>query len=102
MDRRILACAASMAAGVNFLPWTGPMIRSASSLKIPVASIFNPLLPVQAIGMVFVFGCAWCSAGAKAAAWESRRRARGPVLRRELDERNRRFAGPDAFGSMLR
>ena len=27
MDKRILACAASMAAGVNFLPWTGPMIR---------------------------------------------------------------------------
>jgi CitMHS family citrate-Mg2+:H+ or citrate-Ca2+:H+ symporter len=27
MDKRVLACAASLAAGVNFLPWTGPMIR---------------------------------------------------------------------------
>jgi CitMHS family citrate-Mg2+:H+ or citrate-Ca2+:H+ symporter len=59
MDKRILACAASLAAGVNFLPWTGPMIRSSAALKIPVASIFNPLVPVQAIGLVFVFACAW-------------------------------------------
>ena len=35
MDKRILACCASMAAGVNFLPWTGPMIRSAAALKVP-------------------------------------------------------------------
>ena len=33
MDRRVLACAASMAAGVNFLPWTGPMIRASASLQ---------------------------------------------------------------------
>jgi len=44
---------------VNFLPWTGPMIRSSASLKIPVASIFNPLIPVQAVGLAFVFTCAW-------------------------------------------
>jgi len=59
MDRRILACAASMAAGVNFLPWTGPMIRASASLKLPVASIFNPLLPAQMAGLAFVFACAW-------------------------------------------
>lgn len=59
MDRRVLACAVSMAAGVNFLPWTGPMIRSAAALKIPVASIFNPLLPVQAVGLAFVFSACW-------------------------------------------
>lgn len=51
--------AVSMAAGINFLPWTGPMIRSSASLKIPVASIFNPLIPVQAVGLAFVFTCAW-------------------------------------------
>jgi CitMHS family citrate-Mg2+:H+ or citrate-Ca2+:H+ symporter len=59
MDKRVLACSASMAAGVNFLPWTGPMIRAAASLKIPVASIFNPLVPVQIVGLAFVFVCAW-------------------------------------------
>ena len=33
IDKRILACAVSMAAGVNFLPWTGPMIRASAALK---------------------------------------------------------------------
>ncbi len=86
MDKRVLACAASMAAGVNFLPWTGPMVRSAASLKIPVASIFNPLVPVQIVGLTFVFICAW---------WLGTREARrlGPstgssseILRREIDK----------------
>ena len=85
MDPRVLACAASMAAGVNFLPWTGPMIRSAASLKIPVASIFNPLVPVQIVGLAFVFGWAW---------WLGAREGRrlglsgdrsAPVVRREIE-----------------
>jgi len=59
MDRRVLACAASMAAGVNFLPWTGPMIRASASLHVPVMSIFGPLVPVQLAGLAFVFGVAW-------------------------------------------
>ncbi len=59
MDKRVLACAASLAAGVNFLPWTGPMIRASASLHLPVATIFNPLIPVQVAGLVFVFAAAW-------------------------------------------
>lgn len=60
IDTRILACAASLAAGVNFLPWTGPMIRASTALHIPVLSLFNPLIPVQIAGMVFVFAtCFW-------------------------------------------
>jgi CitMHS family citrate-Mg2+:H+ or citrate-Ca2+:H+ symporter len=35
MDRRVLACATAMAAGVNFLPWTGPTLRASAALKIP-------------------------------------------------------------------
>src|SRR5581483_2107696 len=95
MDKRILACAASMAAGVNFLPWTGPMIRAAASLKIPVASIFNPLLPVQAVGLLFVFACSW---------WLGRREARrlgrrdsaacGQGLRHEIDKKQQALRRP--------
>src|SRR3954462_12110646 len=48
MDRRILAGVASMAAGVNSLPWTGPMIRASAALRIPAAELFRPLIPVQA------------------------------------------------------
>ncbi|MEQ5843900.1 citrate:proton symporter [Paraburkholderia acidicola] len=59
MDRRVLAAAASMAAGINFLPWTGPMIRASASLGLPVSALFNPLIPVQIVGLVFVFGMAW-------------------------------------------
>jgi CitMHS family citrate-Mg2+:H+ or citrate-Ca2+:H+ symporter len=59
MDKRILACVTSMAAGVNFLPWTGPMLRATAALHIPVADLFRPLVPVQIIGLVFVFGVAF-------------------------------------------
>jgi len=59
MDKRVLACAASLAAGINFLPWTGPMIRASAALHIPVATIFNPLIGVQAVGLVYVFAVAY-------------------------------------------
>lgn len=59
MDKRVLALCVSMAAGVNFLPWTGPMIRSAAALKVPVTDIFNPLIVVQCVGLVFVFTVAY-------------------------------------------
>jgi CitMHS family citrate-Mg2+:H+ or citrate-Ca2+:H+ symporter len=59
MDRRILACLTSMAAGVNFLPWTGPMLRASAALHIPTSDLFTPLVPVQAVGIVFVFTMAY-------------------------------------------
>lgn len=59
-DRRVLACAVSLAAGVNFLPWTGPMIRASTALHLPAMAIFRPMIPVQLAGLAFVFGlCAW-------------------------------------------
>src|SRR5580765_3858508 len=59
MDKRILACVTSMAAGVNFLPWTGPMLRASAALHIPTSELFRPLVPVQIVGLVFVFAVAW-------------------------------------------
>jgi CitMHS family citrate-Mg2+:H+ or citrate-Ca2+:H+ symporter len=59
IDKRILACAVSMAAGVNFLPWTGPMIRASAALKLPIPEIFNPLIPIQLVGLVFIFGVSY-------------------------------------------
>ena len=59
IDRRVLACVVSMAAGVNFLPWTGPTVRASAALHIPVLDLFRPLLPVQAAGIVFVFAIAF-------------------------------------------
>ncbi len=37
LDRRVLACVVSLAAGVNFLPWTGPVLRASAALQIPTA-----------------------------------------------------------------
>jgi citrate-Mg2+:H+ or citrate-Ca2+:H+ symporter, CitMHS family len=58
IDRRILACVTSLAAGVNFLPWTGPTLRASAVLHIPTTSIFTPLIGVQAVGLAFVFATA--------------------------------------------
>jgi len=59
MDRRVLACTASLAAGVNFLPWTGPTLRAGAALKLPVNAIFAPMLAVQFAGLAFVFAASW-------------------------------------------
>jgi citrate-Mg2+:H+ or citrate-Ca2+:H+ symporter, CitMHS family len=59
MDRRILACVTSMAAGVNFLPWTGPTVRAATALHVTTTDLFRPLVPVQIVGLGFVFAVAW-------------------------------------------
>jgi len=60
MDRRTLACATSLAAGVNVLPWTGPTLRASAALKISVMEIFRPMIGVQIAGLAFVFAtCFW-------------------------------------------
>jgi CitMHS family citrate-Mg2+:H+ or citrate-Ca2+:H+ symporter len=59
MQRRILALVVALAAGVNFLPWTGPVLRASAALNVPVSSIFAPLFVVQIVGLIFVFSVAW-------------------------------------------
>lgn len=59
LDRRVLACVTAMAAGVNFLPWTGPTLRASAALKIPVLEIFRPMIVVQVVGLTFVMISAW-------------------------------------------
>ena len=60
MDRRLLACAAAMAAGVmNVVPWGGPTLRAATALKLPVPEIFNPMLPALAVGLLYVLGVSY-------------------------------------------
>ena len=66
MDRRILACVASMAAGVNFLPWTGPTLRAAAALHVSTTELFRPLVSVQLVGLAFVFLVAFTLGGREA------------------------------------
>ena len=35
------------------------MIRASASLKLPIPEIFNPLIPVQLVGIVFIFAVAY-------------------------------------------
>lgn len=55
MRKTTLATIVGLGAGVmNVLPWEGPTLRAATSLKISVTELFNPLfIPVLA-GIVFV------------------------------------------------
>ena len=55
----MLAYAASMAAGVKFPPWTGPTLRASAALKIPVTDIFQPMIGVQVVGLIYVFIVVW-------------------------------------------
>ncbi len=60
MDRRVLACATAMAAGlINMLPWGGPTMRAAAALHLPVTEIFNPLIPVVCIGLIYLFAVSY-------------------------------------------
>jgi CitMHS family citrate-Mg2+:H+ or citrate-Ca2+:H+ symporter len=98
MDRRILACAASLAAGVNFLPWTGPTVRASAALGVSPAELFNPLVPVQAVGLLYVFAVAY---------WLGRREEKrlglprgvspGAFVRRALSEEEKALRRPRNF-----
>jgi CitMHS family citrate-Mg2+:H+ or citrate-Ca2+:H+ symporter len=98
----VLACVVSLAAGVNFLPWTGPVLRASAALQIPAATLFAPLIPVQAVGLAFVFTVAWYLGRARRPAPGSRRRATvaaGAAPPRADRGRAGAAGGPAAFRS---
>lgn len=94
IDRRVLACVTSMAAGVNFLPWTGPMVRASAALGVPVADIFRPLVPVQLVGLVFVFAVAYVLGRRAERSSSIEARSLEGLGRRELSEDDRRLRRP--------
>jgi CitMHS family citrate-Mg2+:H+ or citrate-Ca2+:H+ symporter len=98
MDKRLLACATAMAAGVNnLLPWGGPTLRAAAALHLPVTEIFNPLIPAQLTGLGFVFAAAY---------WLGKREEKRlgltggeaePLLARQLSEAEKLLRRPRNF-----
>lgn len=55
MRKTTLATVVALGAGVmNILPWGGPTLRAATSLKIAVTELFNPLLIPFLSGVIFV------------------------------------------------
>ena len=98
LDRRILACVTSLAAGVNFLPWTGPMIRASAALCIPTSEIFRPLIPVQVVGLVFVFAVAyWLGWRESRRLGSTGRVVCGPAVHREFTEVEKQTRRPRNF-----
>jgi CitMHS family citrate-Mg2+:H+ or citrate-Ca2+:H+ symporter len=60
MNPVVLTAATALAAGtMNMLPWGGPLIRASASLQVAPSSLFVPLLPAMAAGLVTVFLCAF-------------------------------------------
>ncbi len=58
IDLRVLACSTSLAAGINFLPWTGPTLRAAATLHVSPLALFLPLIRVQLVGLGFAMAMA--------------------------------------------
>lgn len=54
MDKRLLCLMVAMAAGINFLPWTGPTLRASAVLHIPTTAIFTPIIVPQLVGIAFM------------------------------------------------
>jgi len=59
MDRRVLAAAVALGAGVMVMPWSGPTLRAAGALEVPVAALYRPLLPAVLCGIAFALGLCW-------------------------------------------
>jgi CitMHS family citrate-Mg2+:H+ or citrate-Ca2+:H+ symporter len=55
MSKVYLAVIAGLGAGtMNLVPWGGPTIRAATALNVDVVELFNPLLPVLILGLIWV------------------------------------------------
>ena len=84
IDRRVLAAAVALGAGVmNVLPWGGPTLRAAAALQVPVAQLYRPLVPAQLAGLAFAGVLVW---------WLGRREAR----RLGADATPAAYADPEA------
>ncbi len=102
IDKRILACAVSLAAGVNFLPWTGPMIRASAALHVPVSALFRPLIPVQVAGLIFTFGvCYWLGKREERRLDLRERNESAPMLRRGVTDAQSALRRPHRFWTNL-
>jgi CitMHS family citrate-Mg2+:H+ or citrate-Ca2+:H+ symporter len=77
LDRRVLAAAAALGAGVMIVPWTGPMLRASAALHVSAAQLYRPLIPAQLAGIAFAAGVAW---------WLGRREARRLAANGTLDD----------------
>ncbi len=97
MDKRILACLTSLGAGVmGFIPWTGPAMRAAASLQVPIMDIFIPMLPVQFVGIMFAIVIGWWlgKKEAKRLGYSRNKGNQNIVIKRELTDKEKLLHRP--------
>jgi CitMHS family citrate-Mg2+:H+ or citrate-Ca2+:H+ symporter len=99
MDKRVLACVVALGAGtMNIVPWGGPTLRAATSLQVGITDLYNPVIPAQVCGLLFVMLVAW---------WLGRRETKRLgvvetsgetfVYERELTEEEKKLRRPKIF-----
>lgn len=55
-----LACVTMLAGGImNILPWGGPTARAVSALNLDMNTVFLPMIPAMAVGVLWVFFVAY-------------------------------------------
>ncbi|HTY25914.1 MAG TPA: citrate:proton symporter [Desulfomonilaceae bacterium] len=98
MDKRLLCLMVAMAAGVNFLPWTGPTLRSSAVLHISTTEIFTPIIIPQLVGIAFMFTVAFILGKREARRLGLVNGASvDVVLKRELSEEEKALRRPRMF-----
>ena len=98
MDKRLLCLMVAMAAGINYLPWVGPLLRCSAVLHVPPTEIFNPILVPQLVGIAFMFVTAFVL-GKKEARRLGLTNGVGTAvaLKRELTEQEKLLRRPRMF-----
>jgi CitMHS family citrate-Mg2+:H+ or citrate-Ca2+:H+ symporter len=98
MSRLLLACAASLGAGImNILPWGGPTLRASAALRIPIGELFNPLLPALAAGLVYALGVGYLLGRREETRLGPAGRLEAPAFTRELTSDELRLRRPGRF-----
>lgn len=105
MDKRMLIGITALSAGVNFLPWTGPMIRAASALNITTHDLFIPLIPAQITGLAFMvfMGYYWGKKEQKRLGLNTSEsvamlaNGESPIHEKELTEEEKKLRRPHLF-----
>ena len=98
MDKRLLCLMVAMASGINYLPWTGPTLRSSAVLHVSATEIFTPIIIPQLVGIAFTFIAAFLLGNR-----EARRlglvdsTSVDIVLKRELSEEEKALRRPRMF-----
>jgi citrate-Mg2+:H+ or citrate-Ca2+:H+ symporter, CitMHS family len=97
MRRTTLATVVALAAGtMNIVPWGGPTLRAATSLKIPVTELFNPILIPVIVGLITVLVMAYFLGKNEKARLQNANT--GDIkFERKVDEQKAKLARPKLF-----